>query len=654
MKGQRLSAGLFAAVTFFVWGAIVLLPLARLYAGAIFSKGSIAPEDEYVALIIRSLGLAAVIAAIAVLLGYVPGRILGTQNSREGLLLFLFLMPVVLPRYVLYYVWRLLQTPTTELGRFLSAEPERARLAGAITTCMVMILWYWPLASLLIAQGWRTIDREALECARLEAPPLGRFTGVTLPLLRRSLMLAFGVCFVFALGEFGVFHLAGVRTLGTELKDLYNLTGSENFIARAGWPLTVLAVIMGILLWRQARDWAVNVPAGPFDSRPGRWRWTVAAVLLAFSLGAPIALLIGHVRDLSPIEQFWKLHYDELIGSVLTSGLGAVIALLMAGGTLMVERWGGGGRLVSGFMQIFILAAMFLPGSLAAAALLKMLGEIPLAAPLRQGWYMVSAGLAVRFTGVVLILLRLARDTHQKHLGEMASVDGASWFQTWRQIHLPRTWPLVLGALVLVLMLGMTELSATMLLLPAGVPNFAQQLLNQMHYLRDQHVITSCLMLMAVYLVLGVLVVGLIRMIKARSVAALITAALLIFPTGCDFRFSSGGEAEVLTVFGGTGRGGGQFMYPRAIDIAPDGSLFVADKTGRIQRLTADGEYVSAIRMPLIENGYPTGISFGPDGNLYVADTHYHRVMVFTPEGEKVGVFGRLGEGDGEFIYPRM
>ncbi len=52
----------------------------------------------------------------------------------------------------------------------------------------------------------------------------------------------------------------------------------------------------------------------------------------------------------------------------------------------------------------------------------------------------------------------------------------------------------------MIVMFGMTELSATMVLLPAGLPNFAQRLLNQMHYARDQQVIASCLILIGFFL----------------------------------------------------------------------------------------------------------------------------------------------------------
>ncbi|MGB2986132.1 MAG: SMP-30/gluconolactonase/LRE family protein [Phycisphaerae bacterium] len=108
----------------------------------------------------------------------------------------------------------------------------------------------------------------------------------------------------------------------------------------------------------------------------------------------------------------------------------------------------------------------------------------------------------------------------------------------------------------------------------------------------------------------------------------------------------------VLEVFGGVGLGPGAFSYPRAVTAEPGGSVFVVDKSGRVQRFAADGEFETLWQMPETAGGKPVGISVHPDGRLFVADTHYHRVMIFDRDGVLLGSFGRKGDGDGEFRLP--
>ncbi|MHC4574503.1 MAG: ABC transporter permease subunit [Planctomycetota bacterium] len=654
------------AVSLAVWAAVILLPLIVLLLQAVNPAAHL-QERRIFASLFRSLSLAAVISAVAVLLGYIPGRLLGTCRRHRDLLLFLLLMPLVLPRYVLYYAWTLLLSPTTQLGRYLAGRPELARLVGTFSSSAVLTLWYWPLAALLIAQGWRNIDRQIWDCASLEAGPLNIFRNITLPLLARPLLLASAVCFVLSLSEFTTFHLAGLQTIGTELAVMYQQTGSETHVLRAAWPVVIVAVMVALVLARASRSWASSVPPlGPVQFQSQRWRWAVLLVLIGISLIIPLALLLANVTGTRPFKQFLTLHTDELAWSLVVAAGASAIAHLIAFAALSLE---GAGR-VPGFsgsseaprylrrflsftVRTTLFLTMFVPASLVAVGLLRMLAVCNVPASLRQAWYVVSAGQAARFTGVALVLFLLARHSQETQLSEMASLDGASARAAWWHVHLPRTWPLLLGSFILILMLSVTELSATMVLLPAGLPNFAQRLLNQMHYARDQQVIASCLVLTCLFLVLAAVVVLLLRAVRLyRQMALLILVSCLLSVVGCDDKSYATGGPKVLHAFGQTGRGRSEFIYPRAIDMASDGSLFVVDKTGRIQNLTSKGQFLNVINMPLTEVGYPAGITIAPDGNLYVADTHYHRVVIFSPDGKLVDEFGQFGQSAGCFIYP--
>ncbi|MBL7154335.1 MAG: 6-bladed beta-propeller [Phycisphaerae bacterium] len=568
----------------------------------------------------------------------------------------LLLMPLVLPRYVLYYAWSLLLTPTSGIGSYLSARPEAAKLVWTVASSSVLIFWYWPLAALLIGQGWRNFDKSIRDCASLDADGFAMLRKITLPMLGRSLLLAFGVCFVLTASEFATFHLAGVRTIGSELAVLYELTGSEGYVARAAWPVVVVALAAAIGLGRSSRDWGLADPAlETVEFKSQRWRWGVLLALIVVCFLVPLGLLVGSIRDSQALRQFLALHLDELGWSLAVSGFAAICAYLIALGALSLEDGAGAGRRVLSFaVRTTIFLAMFVPASVVAVSFVRLLAVGNLPSAVRQGWFIVSAGQAARFAGVALVLLLLGREAHERSLLEMARLDGASAFQAWWHVQLPRTWPLIAGTFILLVMLSVTELSATMVLLPAGLPNFAQRLLNQMHYARDQQVIASCLVLICVFLLLSGVVVLMLRAARGRLVrrmVLLILCATAVGLGGCDGK-GGGPEARVVDAFGRSGRGAGEFVYPRAIDIGSDRSLVVIDKTGRIQRFDAKGRYLGVINMPTIDAGKPTGLTIHPNGNLYVADTHYHRVLVFSPDGEIIQEFGKFGEDDGCFIYP--
>jgi len=314
------------------------VPLLVLFAQVIFSAEQLELGERFFRLMFRSFILAAVIAAVSVLLGYVPGRLLGTSHKSKDLLLLLLLMPLVLPRYVLYYAWTLLLSPTTDLGRYFSANPELARFVGTFTSSMVLVLWYWPLAGLLIGQGWRNIDQQIWDSACLDASNFQIFKKITLPLLGRCMCLAFGVCFVLSLSEFTTFHLAGIQTIGTEMAVSYELSGSASGIIRAVWPVIIVAFVLSIVLGKTTPSWALaSAPVGPIEMKSHRWRWAVLFILTTVSLFVPIALLIGNVTNTEAFKTFFKLHIDELGWSLAIAVFVGLFSYLIAFGALLLE-----------------------------------------------------------------------------------------------------------------------------------------------------------------------------------------------------------------------------------------------------------------------------------------------------------------------------
>src|SRR5690606_32938987 len=93
-------------------------------------------------------------------------------------------------------------------------------------------------------------------------------------------------------------------------------------------------------------------------------------------------------------------------------------------------------------------------------------------------------------------------------------------------------------------------------------------------------------------------------------------------------------QGWVELMWGEHGVLGGYLFRPRALTIDPEDRLYIADKTGRIQVFTADGEFLRQWRTPASDNGMPTGLSFSRSGLLIVPDTHYYQVLFYTPSGK--------------------
>ncbi|MBM7517284.1 NHL repeat-containing protein [Nocardioides nitrophenolicus] len=77
--------------------------------------------------------------------------------------------------------------------------------------------------------------------------------------------------------------------------------------------------------------------------------------------------------------------------------------------------------------------------------------------------------------------------------------------------------------------------------------------------------------------------------------------------------------------WGQFGTADGQFNEAESLTVSPRGTLFVVDKTDRIQEFTTDGQLVQVLRVQLdpAAAGRHIDLDFGPDGSLFVLDGDY-------------------------------
>ena len=115
-------------------------------------------------------------------------------------------------------------------------------------------------------------------------------------------------------------------------------------------------------------------------------------------------------------------------------------------------------------------------------------------------------------------------------------------------------------------------------------------------------------------------------------------------------------DHEFLGQFGASGRGDGQFVWPRSIDLDSEGNVYASDDfLHRISVFDKEGKFLSVWGTAGSKEGElngPSGIAFDADDNIFVVDSANSRVQKFTKDGSFLGSFGQAGDGEGEFNLP--
>jgi YD repeat-containing protein len=112
-------------------------------------------------------------------------------------------------------------------------------------------------------------------------------------------------------------------------------------------------------------------------------------------------------------------------------------------------------------------------------------------------------------------------------------------------------------------------------------------------------------------------------------------------------------DGKFVSKFGSQGTPDGQFNWPASIAIDTAGNIFIVDTSNnRIQKFDENGKFIMKFGYYGTLNtqfNKPAGIATDLKGNVYVADTYNSRIQVFDEEGKFLFKFGTYGTGPGQF-----
>jgi DNA-binding beta-propeller fold protein YncE len=133
----------------------------------------------------------------------------------------------------------------------------------------------------------------------------------------------------------------------------------------------------------------------------------------------------------------------------------------------------------------------------------------------------------------------------------------------------------------------------------------------------------------------------------------LFTSMWALFLVGCsDERFASKFFTKV-EVIGRRGTGAGELNKPRSVAVDREDNLYVVDMTGRVQKFSPQGVFLTSWQMPQTDKGKPKGMCRDHEGRIVVLEPHYSRVNHFSPDGVLQQQWGAHGTNVGELAFPR-
>jgi iron(III) transport system permease protein len=383
----------------------------------------------------------------------------------------LVVIPFAIPDFVVSFGWA-----------SLSTWVEGFR--GAV---LVMTLAVYPLVYLPVAASLRSADPGMEETAR--SLGLGRaatFVRVTLGQARGAVLGGCALVALVVLAEYGAFEILGYQTFTTEIFTEFQV--SFNVPAACALSLVLVALSVVVLGGEaSARGRGRAVRSGPLAQRTvarhrlGRAKLPVLsgfAVLVGLALGVPIGASLywmaeGGAHALSGVSLTSACWHTALY-SASAAAVATLMALPVA--LLAVRHRGGSGRMgaIGQVLERSTYLVLAMPGLVIALALgyfaERYLGGLGYqTAPLLVGAY------AILFFPLALVGVRASVAYAPVSLEEAARSLGDRPLRVFARVTLPLVGPGLAASFCLVFLAAVTELTATLVLVPTGVQTLATQ-----------------------------------------------------------------------------------------------------------------------------------------------------------------------------------
>jgi len=519
----------------------------------------------------------------------------------------------------------------------------------------ILGLMFWPVPFLLILGGWQRLRPELLE----SEPALRGWALIRWLLLPSSLGCAGvggAIAFVLALNQFAVPALLQVKVYPAEVWLRFNAGLDAPGALALSWPMILAPALLLLLAWRREVPWprlTGDLDPALIRERLGRWP-TFAVRGMALGLGGLSLLLPLAELGLSPstwIELVPALRSSApaLWYSGWSAALTAALVVALAVG-LARWRWAAAGWLL-----------FLMPGVVLGVGLIVLLNRPPFLA-LYQSVAVVIVAWTLRMFGPGWAVVRHALHSVDPHLRDVARLEGAGPWATFRLVIWPQAGLTLSAAWYVVFLLCLWDSETLVLIMPPGGETVALRIFNFLHYGHHAQVNALCLLLLALALIpllLGWTFHLLARWRRSAPVRwAALSLACGLGLTGCGPAGSSsaGVSSRIFAsaqVFGSRGSGPGQFQKPRSVAVDAQDNFYVVDMTSRVQSFTHTGEYLGSWQLPVTDLGKPKGMCRDAQGRIVVLEPHYARVNHFAPNGTLEELWGDRGIEPGQLDFPR-
>jgi iron(III) transport system permease protein len=425
---------------------------------------AVAGERQLI-LITQTLILGLGTAATALCVGLPIGIALARCDPRRVVLVrFAFVVPLVLPSYVLALAWVVIADPS--LARWTYSLP------GAV---VVLGFSFYPVVMLATEAAVRNVPRRLEEAGRLVASARRVWWSITLPLIAPSVVASLLVVLVLAISDFAVPSMLRVRVYTTEVFTTFSALYNFHLATVMALPLAFTGAIAAIA--------ALQVVRRPLIARHDqgqsglRWRdgyQQVAATILAV---AGLAAVITPVGAIAIAASTGRATFTEaasmlaIWNGVVWSGIAASLVVLV--GALLGYWRAKNGSVKGRALEVLWIMLFAVPPTVAGIGLIGLWNRPGILGDIYRTDTIVVIAYVSRFLPLGALMCAAFLRRVPAGVEEAAVVSGASWSRTFSSVVLPLSMRGLAAVWLVMFILMFGDVALAILVAPPGEANLA-------------------------------------------------------------------------------------------------------------------------------------------------------------------------------------
>lgn len=483
-------------------GIIIFSPLIFIIYGLINSGAhtrisELLSSERELGLLKRSVTIALGSATLSTIVGGALGFLFEkTDLPFKRIYKKIYLVPFLIPPYLQAILWITIFKPSffQKVGGKLDVFTDY----GAI---FIYACSLFPLATLIISNGFSSIDREKEEVALLGSNKLNVLRRITLPLIYPHILVSFFIVFVLSLTNFEVCDTLRLPVYPLEIFINFSAFYDDQMAVLLAFPLIIitslLLFIISLKMKGKSFSMLENGNRESFVFNLSGFKYLASGLcFLFFTLVVVLPLILLALKV--PITSYWGylLKNREVFIRTWTVAIFASLIITLVSYFIcrVIIRSKGWMR---PFFDILTLLPLGIPSIIVGISLIKMWNrpywEVIYSSPI-----ILVIGSLVTLSPFIIRVMYPAIHRIDKQLEEAASLSEKPFYFKILFIDLPLALPGLLSGFIISFVLFIGNIGVALLITPPGESTVPITIYNYMHYGSQEAVYALSILLLII------------------------------------------------------------------------------------------------------------------------------------------------------------